>query len=83
MNRAIAAVRQQAALPCSGNSGWDTELHLPLWISRNEVLQVKSRMEGWVEGLLAAHKPGITQLAQVRGGKVGSTKSLKGFGLSA
>ncbi|KAG2445329.1 hypothetical protein HYH02_008795 [Chlamydomonas schloesseri] len=31
---------------------WDTGLHLPLWISSNERLQIEKRLDGWVDALL-------------------------------
>ena len=33
-------------------AGWDTALHLPLWISSNERLQIEQRVDGWVQELL-------------------------------
>lgn len=33
--------------------GWDTGLHLPLWVSDQERQQMEARLDGWVEQLLA------------------------------
>ena len=45
-----ARVQPGAALPPVAS--WDTALHLPLWISSNERLQIEQRLDGWVQELL-------------------------------
>ena len=32
---------------------WDTELHVPPWISANEANQISMRLDGWAQELLA------------------------------
>lgn len=42
---------------CSGNCScsncWDTAVHLPPWISHNELNQIELRMNGWVNSLFS------------------------------
>lgn len=33
------------------SDGWDTDVHLPPWISSNELHQIEQRMAGWVQAL--------------------------------
>mmetsp|Transcript_22784 Transcript_22784/g.49919 ORF Transcript_22784/g.49919 Transcript_22784/m.49919 type:complete len:158 (+) Transcript_22784:282-755(+) len=40
---------------------WDCGLHLPLWVPRNERLQIEARLEGWVDSVGAD----VERLAQV------------------
>lgn len=34
---------------------WDTQLHVPLWISGTEASQISARLDGWVQDLLQVH----------------------------
>ena len=35
-----------------GGAGWDTALHLPLWISGNERMQIEALLAGWTDDLM-------------------------------
>ena len=41
---------QAVSLP--GEPEWDTQLHVPPWISANEANQVSMRLDGWAHELL-------------------------------
>ncbi len=45
-------LEQQAGCSSDGPSQpWDTQLHLPLWVSAAEHAQIEARLDGWVERL--------------------------------
>jgi len=50
INRAIASHRQRAQAPPPAD-GWDLELHLPPWASRNEAAGIAARLPSWVADL--------------------------------
>eukprot|EP00873_Tetraselmis_striata_P021935 jgi/Tetstr1/442199/TSEL_030347.t2 len=59
INRAVAVWRRRAPPPAGGvaptqsGAGWDTELHLPLWISAVERGSIEALLDGFVDRLLA------------------------------
>ena len=68
--RCAAGIASEASASAQEASGsdpeWDVGLHLPLWVSANEALQIESRLDGWVEELLSCvGKDQIWALAQV------------------
>ncbi|BDA46503.1 Uncharacterized protein C3F10.06c at N-terminal half [Coccomyxa sp. Obi] len=61
LNRAIGLVRKQHSTDAGATHGlstaedecyWDTELHVPPWISANEANQISMRLDGWAQQLL-------------------------------
>jgi len=46
---------------------WDTAVHLPLWVSSNERIQIEACMESWVELLLSigANIHGLSQVTVI------------------
>ena len=48
VNRAVAAYRNANA---HGSSSWDTELHLPPWVTPSEASQIEAKLDGWVAAL--------------------------------
>jgi tRNA A64-2'-O-ribosylphosphate transferase len=50
INRAVASHRQRAQAPPPAD-GWDLELHLPPWASRNEAAGIAARLPSWVADL--------------------------------
>ena len=54
VNRAVLQLRSTASDDTSntaGSSSWDTNIHLPPWISKNEKNQIEQRIDGWVHDL--------------------------------
>lgn len=67
---AVAAAAPEAAAAAvgaaeSGAGSWDVALHLPLWISSNERIQIEERLEGWVDELFRVVGPEVQALSQV------------------
>lgn len=54
----MSAVRQGAQTDCANTSGrqdWDTQLHLPAWISQNERIQIEAKLDQWVRDLIQVY----------------------------
>lgn len=66
---AAAAAELAAAAAAAAGSvcvrSWDVALHLPLWISSNERIQIEERLEGWVDELFRVVGPEVEALSQV------------------
>lgn len=58
---AAAAEAEAATAPVA----WDTSLHLPLWVSRQEAEAIEVRVDAWVERLLEVGA-GVRRLAGER-----------------
>lgn len=50
MNKVAANLREQDA---STPVEWDTDLHLPIWLSVSEKNQIEDRLDGWAASLQA------------------------------
>ncbi len=61
VNRAVARHRRQHPQSGQGNAEggaeWDTALHLPLWISGNERMQIEALLAGWTDDLMQVGFP--------------------------
>jgi tRNA A64-2'-O-ribosylphosphate transferase len=56
LNRAVARLRSASASAsasaAAAASEWDTELHVPVWVSGSEAHQISARLDGWVQEVL-------------------------------
>lgn len=70
----------QAVQPPCLSDDWDCAVHLPLWVPRNEALQIEARLEGWVDQLMAigADIKGLEQVSSRDTGRKSNFRSLKG-----
>lgn len=61
----------QAVQPPCLSGDWDCAVHLPLWVPRNEALQIEARLEGWVDQLMAigADIKGLAQVSNLNPGE--------------
>lgn len=65
LNRAICLIRTARPMQDSASDErkWDTELHLPIWVSSVERNAIEARMDSWVQSLIQVASEEILELS--------------------